>query len=54
MASGKHVEEVKQANDRALQSGVNSTPTYLLNGSILNLQSVANSGGLKVVVDSVR
>ncbi len=54
VASGKHVEEVKQANDRALQSGVNSTPTYLLNGSILNLQSVANSGGLKVVVDSVR
>lgn len=54
VASGKHVDAVKQANDTSLAAGVNSTPTYRINGAKADLQGVANAGGLKAVIDSLR
>lgn len=52
--SGKYATAVQQANEGSLAGGVNSTPTYKLNGATLDLGAVAGAGGLAVVIDSVR
>lgn len=54
VASGTYADEVKAANDGSLEAGVNSTPTFRLNGTKLDLQSVVDAGGLGAVVDSTR
>ena len=54
VASGKSAGRVADANEGALAAGVNSTPTFRLNGTRLDLQSVVNAGGLETVVDSAR
>ena len=54
VASGRFATAVAQANDLSLAAGVNSTPTYKLNGARVDLNAAASAGGLKVVIDSVR
>lgn len=54
VASGKYATAVQQANDLSLAAGVNSTPTYKLNGAKLDLNAVAQAGGLGAVIDTVR
>lgn len=54
VTSGKYAAQVTSANDGSLEAGVNSTPTFRLNGTKLDLQSVVDAGGLGAVVDSTR
>ncbi len=54
VASGKHAQNVTDANDLSLAAGVNATPTFKLNGTKLDLQKVSNLGGLVRVVDANR
>lgn len=54
VASGKYADDVKNANDLALASGVNSTPTYAINGSKVDLSAVQSAGGFPTVIDSLR
>lgn len=49
VASGRFASAVSAANELSLQGGVNSTPTYMLNGAKLNLNSVAATGLAKYV-----
>ena len=51
-ASGKYAAQVRAANDLSLQGGVNSTPTFLLNGAAINLNAAVQSGGLKAYVEA--
>ena len=52
VASGRFSSEVTDANDLSLKAGVTGTPTYKLNGTTLNLNSVMSSGGLKAFVEA--
>lgn len=47
VASGKHDQEVTDANQLSLQAGVSSTPTLKLNGRTVDLNTALSSGGLK-------
>lgn len=47
VASNKHTADVTAAEQTSLAAGVNSTPSYKLNGTALNLNTVMAAGGLQ-------
>ncbi len=49
-SSGKYADDVRNANDLPLASGITGTPTLALNGARLDLQQVMNGGGLAAYV----
>ncbi len=53
MSSEKFADQATKANTIALET-VHSTPTYMLNGTLLDLNYVQQSGGLMAVVDANR
>ena len=52
VASGKYAAQVTAANDLSLKGGVNSTPTFQLNGRKVDLNAALNAGGLKAYVEA--
>ncbi len=50
--SGRTSDLITAANDLSLKAGVTGTPTFKLNGTTLNLNSVASAGGLVKLVEA--
>jgi protein-disulfide isomerase len=42
LESGTHTQTVQDANDYAVKQGINSTPSFLVNGTLVQLQSASD------------
>lgn len=52
MASGKYAQQVQDANQLSLKSGVRGTPTFKLNGQQMNVNAVLSQGGLAKYIEA--